>query len=78
MQKKVVGLKQSKKVIKDGAAKKVFVASDVQEKVIQPLLQLCEESNAEIDRSYTMQKLGEMCKIDVGASVVVLLKDDKQ
>ncbi len=72
---KVVGLKQSKKTIKEGKAQKVFAARDASEKVLSPVLQLSLEQGIEVDQKYTMAELGELCGIDVGASVVTILKD---
>lgn len=71
--KKVVGQKQSKKAIKDGLARFCHVARDAQDKVIAPILEICAETGVPVGREYTMQELGEMCGIDVGASVVTLL-----
>lgn len=72
---KVVGVKQSKKVIRDGGAVAVFVASDAETRVIRPILELCRELEIEVVEVPTMQELGHAAGIDVGAAVVVQLRE---
>ena len=38
---KVIGVKQSKKAIRDGAAAQVFVALDAEKRVVGPIYELC-------------------------------------
>ena len=40
---KVIGVKQSKKAIRDGAAAQVFVALDAEKRVVGPIYELCSE-----------------------------------
>ena len=40
---KVVGVKQSKKVIRDGGAKQVFIAADAERRITDPIRALCEQ-----------------------------------
>ncbi|MGE4548527.1 MAG: L7Ae/L30e/S12e/Gadd45 family ribosomal protein [Intestinibacillus sp.] len=72
---KVVGVKQSKKVIRDGGAAAVFVASDAEARVTRPILELCQELRVEVTEVPTMQELGRAAGIDVGAAVVVQLRE---
>ncbi len=69
----VVGLKQSKKAVKDGAAARVYVARDAEHRVIAPVLELCAASGVEVVEADTMKELGAACGIDVGAAVVAVL-----
>ena len=62
---KVIGVKQSKKAIRDGAAAQVFVALDAEKRVVGPIYELCSEHGMEV----TEDAVG----IDVGAAVVVVL-----
>ena len=68
---KVIGVKQSKKAIRDGAAAQVFVALDAEKRVVGPIYELCSEHGMEVTEVTTMT--GDAVGIDVGAAVVVVL-----
>lgn len=69
----VVGLKQSLKVISAKKAKKVFLASDADFYISSKVSDACADNGVDIEVSYTMEELGKMCKIDVGAAVVAIM-----
>lgn len=71
---KVVGLKQSFKAVGEDRAKKVFVACDAREKLVSPLVALCEEKNVSVEWTDTMAHLGKACGIKLGAAAAVLLR----
>ena len=71
---KTVGVKQSRRVIRDGKAQAVYLALDAEERITRPLRDLCRECGAPLVEVPTMSALGEACGIDIGASVAVLLK----
>ena len=71
---KVVGVKQSKKVIRDGGAKQVFIAADAERRITDPIRMLCEEHNVEVTGVSSMRQLGEAVGIAVGAAVVAVTK----
>ena len=73
-EKKSVGLKQSRKAIKEGSARRVFVALDADERVRVPVAELCREAGVELTEVPTMAELGRACGINVGAAVAALLK----
>ena len=70
---KVIGVKQSRKAVRDGSAQAVYVALDAETRVIRPIRELCEEMNVPVNEVETMAALGEAVGIDVGAAVVTLL-----
>ena len=72
---KVVGVKQSKKAIRDGNAQTVFVADDAEQRVIHPIRELCSEMQVELVEVPTMVELGDAAGIDVGAAVVTIVKE---
>ena len=72
--KKVVGVKQSKKAIRDGGALRVILAKDAEARVIRPIHALCEEIGVPVEEAETMAELGKAAQIDIGAAVVTLLK----
>ena len=80
-EKKTVGSKQTIKAVQKGEAKVVYLALDVEERIKQPLLQLCREKNVEVITVDTMLELGRACGIKVGSAAVAIIVDsfeDKQ
>lgn len=71
---KVIGVKQSKKAIRDSAAVEVFVALDAEKRVVGPVYELCTETGTKITEITTMAELGDAAGIDVGAAVVTVLR----
>ena len=72
---KVVGVKQLKKALRDGSAKKVFVAQDADPKFIDPICESCRSAAVPVESVPTMAELGKACGIEVGAAVAALLRD---
>ena len=70
---RVVGAKQSRRVILEGSARRVFLASDAAPAVTAPLLRLCREASVPVSTDRTMRELGHAAGIHVGAAVVTLL-----
>ena len=70
---KVVGVKQSKKVIRDGGAKQVFIAADAERRITAPIYELCEAHNVPVTEVSTMKELGSAVGIAVGAAVVTVI-----
>lgn len=69
----VIGIKQVTKAIKRGSAEVVFLATDADERVIAPLLELCEANGLPRGAAATMEELGSACGIEVGAAAVAIL-----
>ena len=74
-QRKVVGIKQLRKALKDGKIVKVFAALDADPRLTEPLEADCNQSGVEIVRISTMAELGKACGISVGASAAGLLAE---
>jgi len=72
--KKVIGIKQSVKSLKNGGGKILYVANDAQEDLLKPVVELANNMNIEIRHVESMKELGKLCGIDVGAAVALLLK----
>lgn len=70
----VAGLNQTKKHIKGGTAKAVFIASDAESKILSAMTELCRENEVETDTAHTKAELGRMCGIEVDCAVCVVLK----
>ncbi len=71
---KVIGVKQSKKAIRDGKAAEVFVALAAEKRVVGPVYELCSETDTKLTEITTMTELGDAAGIDVGAAVVTVLR----
>ena len=69
---KVVGTKQTLKALEKGEAKFVFIASDAEKKVIEPVLTLCKTENIEPQYVESMNELGLMCGIKVKAAAAAI------
>lgn len=70
---KVVGAKQTRRALKDGRAKKLFMAKDADPRLLQPLVQEAVRTGVRVEQVDTMKRLGEACGIAVGAAVAVLV-----
>ena len=71
---KVVGVKQSRRAIRDGLARQVFLAADADPSLTAPFLQECAARDVPVATAWTMRELGQAAGIQVGAAVAVLLK----
>ena len=69
---KVVGTKQTLKALEKGEVKIIFIARDAEDKVIRPVLILCEASTIELQYVDSMVQLGRMCGIKVKAAVAAI------
>jgi large subunit ribosomal protein L7A len=74
-EKRIVGAKQSLRAIKSGTAKMVYIAENAETKVTRPIIEACDQFKVELVRVDTMQKLGVLCGIDVGAAAACVLKE---
>ncbi len=73
LEKRAVGVKQSRKAIREGQAKQVYLACDADPAITEPLAQACAEAGIPVEGGCTMAQLGQACRIAVGASVVAVL-----
>ncbi len=75
-QEKVIGVKQSRKAIREGRACRVYLACDADPALTEPLAESCARSGIPTEPGCTMEQLGKACHITVGASVVAILKQE--
>lgn len=71
--KKVIGIKQATKAIKNGQGTVLYVAEDADTKLITPLVILAKENNVAVEIIETMKQLGIMCGIEVGSAATLIL-----
>ena len=56
--KKVVGIKQLTKALKEGRAAKVFIAADAEVRVTRPIEQLCQSMSVPMETAPSMEEPG--------------------
>lgn len=71
--KKVVGIKQASKALEKGTATIIVIASDADEKVVKPLVDLSQEKAVAVYEVESMQELGKLCGIQVGAAAIAVV-----
>jgi large subunit ribosomal protein L7A len=72
---RVVGVKQTRRALEEGRVVCLHVARDADARIIDPLRQLCEQEGIPVELHDTMKQLGKAAGIDVGASVVGVLRE---
>ena len=70
--KKVTGAKQVTRALKNGTARRVFLAQDADPRVT-PIELLCREQGTETEAVATMAALGSACGIAVGSAVAAVV-----
>ena len=70
----VAGIHQVCRVVESGAAEMVFIAADVDDRVLGPLLAACREKGIAPERAATKAELGERARLDVSAAAVATLR----
>lgn len=71
---KVVGIKQTKKAAELDKLEVVFIASDADRRVVEPIMKLCESKGIKVNTGITMKQLGKAAGIDVGAAIAGILR----
>ena len=72
-QRKVVGIKQLRKSLKEGQVACAFVARNADPRLTDPLTEECSRLGVELIEVPTMAELGKACGISVGAAAAGLL-----
>lgn len=70
---KVVGAKQVKRALESGRAVTVFLASDADPRITEPVAALCAEMGKEAVAVPSMKELGKACGIAVGSAVAAVV-----
>ncbi len=74
LERKIVGLRQSLKAIKEDRVEKVFIARDVKPEFIKDFMEICEKQKINISYVDTKEQLGQICGIERGATVACILR----
>jgi large subunit ribosomal protein L7A len=73
--KKVAGARQTIRALENNLALIVYVARDAEEKVLAPILLLCEQGDVPVRFIDSMEQLGKACNIKVGAAVAAITEE---
>ena len=71
---RVIGVKQTTRAIREGTAAQVFLADDAETRLTDPVRQLCRENGIPMTEVESMRALGRACGIEVGAAVAAILR----
>ncbi|WP_391118470.1 ribosomal L7Ae/L30e/S12e/Gadd45 family protein [Psychrobacillus sp. L3] len=71
--KTIIGIKQSVKAMKKGLVKEVYIALDVEERIIDLARSTAQDNNVLIHYVKSKIDLGKACGLHLGASVVALI-----
>lgn len=74
-EKKVVGIKQAMKSVERNKAKLVYIANDVEPRLLSPLTVLCKSKGVNVIEADGKAALGRACGIHTDAAAVAILKD---
>lgn len=73
---KVVGMKQTLRALRLDQATRVYLADDIDPVMARKIIDVCHEKGVEFEKTALGQvELGKLCKIEVGASVVTLIRN---
>ncbi len=73
-EKKIIGIKQTAKALKQDKVKTLYIAEDAEAHLIQQLMELAKEKGVEVIKIDSMRKLGKACEIEVGAAAAAALR----
>jgi large subunit ribosomal protein L7A len=73
-EKRVVGTKQVLRFARARMLKKVYVAKDADEDIIDMIKKACETHRVPYDMSHTMHQISSACQIEVGSACAGVLK----
>lgn len=72
---KVTGIKQTMRALRENRAEKLYIACDADPMVLRAIEELAAAGSVPIERGSTMSQLGTAAGIAVGAAVIAALKE---
>ncbi len=73
--KRTVGIKQTRRAIREGLARKVYLAADADPALVEELRELCVQRSIPVEEAFTMRQIGAACTIAVGAAAAAVLQE---
>ena len=74
---KVVGVKQTKRALANGTARRVYLALDADPELCRPVAELSAAGGVPVEEIPTMKQLGHACSISVPAAVAALIAGEE-
>lgn len=71
----VVGIKQLRKALNAGRAQQVFLASNADPAITEPIAALCQKNHVSYTWVRSMTDLGQACGIEVGAAAAAQIRE---
>jgi len=71
----IIGTNHTVRALERGCVSAVYIASDAEEHVIRDVKALCGKNGVPIVMIDTMEELGKVCGIDVGAASAAILHE---
>lgn len=71
---RVIGVKQVGKAVRRGEVVRVYLASDADARIVEPLRALCGAQGVPVDEAATLAQIGAACGIAVGAAAAALTR----
>lgn len=71
-ERRVVGVKQTRRAVREGRARRVYLARDADPAVTGPIEKECAAAGIPVERDRTMAQLGRACGISVGAAAAAV------
>ena len=72
---RVIGAKQTVRALERGAVRAIYVARDAEERVVRELKTLASAKGVPVTQVGSMDELGKVCGIDVGAAAAAILHE---
>ncbi|MCL6558994.1 MAG: ribosomal L7Ae/L30e/S12e/Gadd45 family protein [Firmicutes bacterium] len=73
--KKAVGSKETLKVVERGQAKVVFVATNAERRITEPIIRACQARGTPVEEVPSMRELGRACGISVNCASAAVIED---
>ena len=74
---KVVGLKQVLREAQAGKVERVYIAKNAEDHLKDKISEALKDSNIPLIEVETMEELGSVCGIKIGAACAAILKEDR-
>lgn len=72
---RIVGVREVTKALKSDKVEVVFVAEDVEEKLVSEIVLMCKQKGIRLVKAVSKDELGQACRIDVSAAAAALINE---
>ncbi len=72
---KIIGLKQTLRAIQQDKIDSVYIANDIEDHILRQITEMCRQNSIPlVPVNINRKELGKLCRIEVGATVVSLMR----